>query len=335
MAKNVKRYSKEDEEYYARVIAELPMLHDGSGQSWMRNPLPPESEERPVEIKRTPEVNRRVKEDPNKVRHLENAQENPDEVRVSYNSEDGEPVLTSLRPLGSEPSHGGPNAPTVVDSNLPAPSYDDVPESTFKCNPFSLFFHQLWWGFLIGITFGILYPVVVCKQERFFAKRTKINGHQLKFEGKAGSLFGHYMLWWLLTIVTLGIYGFWLERNVLNWKAVRTNFEGSNEELKGGYKGSAILLALLRLAWYALGVITLGIMIPQAMCWEKKYICCRTTYKGRQLEFDGKGIQLFGRFLLWGLLTIITLGIYGFWMQVKIRWWFTIHTHFADAPKAQ
>ena len=187
---------------------------------------------------------------------------------------------------------------------------------------------------MLFITLGILYPVVVCKKERFYAKRTKINGHQLKFEGKAGSLFGHYMLWWLLTIVTLGIYAFWLEKKLLQWKAARMNFEGSNEELTGNYTGSAILLALLRIAWYLLGIVTLGIMLPQAICWEKKYIYSRTTYKGRQLEFNGRGIQLFGRSLLWGLLLIVTLGIYGFWLPIKVRCWFIVHTHFADAPKA-
>ena len=337
MAKKVRKYSAEDEAYYNQIIAELPMLHDGSGQSWMRNPLPPEDEVNevsPVEIKRTPEVKSKKKDDNEYIPHLENAQVNPDEVRVSYNEDDGEEKVASLRPIGGESSHGGPNSPSVVDNLAPVPVGDDVAESTFRCNPFSLFFHQLWWGFLLFITLGILYPVVVCKKERFYAKRTKINGHQLKFEGKAGSLFGHYMLWWLLTIVTLGIYAFWLEKKLLQWKAARMNFEGSNEELTGNYTGSAILLALLRIAWYLLGIVTLGIMLPQAICWEKKYIYSRTTYKGRQLEFNGRGIQLFGRSLLWGLLLIVTLGIYGFWLPIKVRWWFIAHTHFADAPKA-
>ena len=46
--------------------------------------------------------------------------------------------------------------------------------------------------------------------------------------------------------------------------------------------------------------------------------------------FDGRAIQLFGNWIKWLLLTVITLGIYGFWLNIKIKKWITKHTHFAN-----
>lgn len=46
--------------------------------------------------------------------------------------------------------------------------------------------------------------------------------------------------------------------------------------------------------------------------------------------FDGKAIQLFGSWIKWFLLTIITLGIYRFWLPIKLRQWKTKHTSFVE-----
>ena len=58
--------------------------------------------------------------------------------------------------------------------------------------------------------------------------------------------------------------------------------------------------------------------------WEIKH----TVIEGRRLEFDGTAIQLFGNWIKWLLLTIVTFGIYGFWVSIKLRQWKTMHTHF-------
>jgi len=58
--------------------------------------------------------------------------------------------------------------------------------------------------------------------------------------------------------------------------------------------------------------------------WEIKH----TVIEGRRLEFDGTTVQLFGNWIKWLLLTIVTFGIYGFWVSIKLRQWKTMHTHF-------
>ena len=60
--------------------------------------------------------------------------------------------------------------------------------------------------------------------------------------------------------------------------------------------------------------------------WETKH----TVIEGRRLTFDGTAIELFGQWIKWFLLTIITLGIYSFWVAISLKKWKTKHTHFAN-----
>jgi uncharacterized membrane protein YjgN (DUF898 family) len=46
--------------------------------------------------------------------------------------------------------------------------------------------------------------------------------------------------------------------------------------------------------------------------------------------FIGKGSSLLGKFILWYFLTIITLGIYSFWMIAKLEKFKVENTVFED-----
>lgn len=78
----------------------------------------------------------------------------------------------------------------------------------------------------------------------------------------------------------------------------------------------------------ALTVFTLGFGFPWACCfflsWEAKH----TVINGRRLTFSGSGSQLFLRWVLWWFLTIITLGIFGFWVWIKTKRWIVSNTVF-------
>ncbi|MGN0765435.1 MAG: DUF898 family protein [Christensenellales bacterium] len=80
--------------------------------------------------------------------------------------------------------------------------------------------------FLISlITLGIALPWAVCMKERWYAKRTVIDGKQLTFDGTGGQLFGNYIKWFLLSIITLGIYSFWLSIKMKKWVVSHTHTE--------------------------------------------------------------------------------------------------------------
>ncbi len=75
--------------------------------------------------------------------------------------------------------------------------------------------------------------------------------------------------------------------------------------------------------------ITLGFGAPWAICLKERWMAEHTIIDGQQLTFDGTGGQLFGNYIKWFLLTLITFGIYGFWLDIKLKQWITKHTHHA------
>lgn len=88
-----------------------------------------------------------------------------------------------------------------------------------------------------------------------------------------------------------------------------------------GYIGINILAALIT-------IFTLFIAYPWAMCMRYRWEIKHTTIDDRQLKFDGTGAQLFGSYIKWFLLCIITIGIYSLWLPIKIQQWKVKHTHF-------
>ena len=63
-------------------------------------------------------------------------------------------------------------------------------------------------GFIVLITLGIATPWAICLKEKWYVSHTVIDGKRLVFDGTGGQLFGNYIKWFLLTIITLGIYSF-------------------------------------------------------------------------------------------------------------------------------
>ena len=76
-------------------------------------------------------------------------------------------------------------------------------------------------------------------------------------------------------------------------------------------------------------ICTFGLCVPWAVCLKQDWIARHTVIDGRRLTFDGTGGQLFGNYIKWFLLTLITCGIYGFWLDIKMKQWIVKHTHHA------
>ena len=66
-------------------------------------------------------------------------------------------------------------------------------------------------------TLGIGVPWAIVLRESWKAKHTIINGSRVTFTGSGAGLFGHYIKWWLLCVITLGIYGFWVAPRLTKW----------------------------------------------------------------------------------------------------------------------
>lgn len=82
-------------------------------------------------------------------------------------------------------------------------------------------------GFLITFfTLGICYPFAVVLIQRWKAKHTLLHGNRLVFTGSAWGLFGNWIRWLLLIIITFGIYSFWVQPRMQKWIVEHTEVNG-------------------------------------------------------------------------------------------------------------
>ena len=58
---------------------------------------------------------------------------------------------------------------------------------------------------------------------------TYIDGQPLAFTGSALGLFGLWIKWFLLIIITLGIYSFWVAPRIQQWKVENTDFDPTRQ----------------------------------------------------------------------------------------------------------
>ena len=88
------------------------------------------------------------------------------------------------------------------------------------------------------------------------------------------------------------------------------------------------------LGWHLLAfllfVVTATLALPWCACIIYRYETRHTIVEGHRLKFTGKGIQLFGRYLLWLLLSILTALIFTLWIPTKLKKWKAKHVVFAD-----
>lgn len=199
------------------------------------------------------------------------------------------------------------------------------------------------------ITVGIAYPFMMCWKLRWEADHTYIDGRKLVFDGNGGQLLGKWLLWMLLSIVTIFIYAiFRLPLNMNRWKAKHTHFadnyqslgdENQKPVLKPGVpesKFTGSIFGLWGVNWLSnfVTLITLSFGMYWAHCYQERWYAKHTEYDGCKLVFDGKGRQYFGKCFVWVLLTIVTVGIYSFWLTVKVKDWTMSHTHIAKGAAA-
>lgn len=87
------------------------------------------------------------------------------------------------------------------------------------------------------------------------------------------------------------------------------------------FNGGLLGLIGISILQFLLIVFTLTLGLAWAVCMKIRWYARHTRINGRQVEFDGKGIQLFGNYIKWFFLSIITLGIYTFWLGIKMEKW--------------
>ena len=100
-----------------------------------------------------------------------------------------------------------------------------------------------------------------------------------------------------------------------------TNTSWTNSYFDGGLLG----LIGVNLAVAFVSFITLGLAWPALWCFRLRWVYKHTVVGGYRLKFTGRGGQLFGKYLLWVLLTVVTFTIYAWWLPIKYKKWEVSH----------
>ncbi|PRP90153.1 hypothetical protein ENSA5_67710 [Enhygromyxa salina] len=195
---------------------------------------------------------------------------------------------------------------------------------------------QLFVTFLVGylltmVTFGIYGPWFICKLQKFFAENTTAmtddgTMYQPRFDGTGGDLFVTFLVGYLLTAITFGIYGAWFMCKMNKWFAENTKITKNGQEVGGlNFVGEGGELLVTFIVGYLLTLITFGIYMAWFQVKLIKFNADNTkiNVEGQRLgmRFTGEGGELFVIILVGYLLSIVTFGIYMFWMMAKLFKW--------------
>ena len=188
-------------------------------------------------------------------------------------------------------------------------------DSYFDGGYFAFIGYNLLVVFVTTITLGLAFPWMCCLLERWKAKHTIICGKRKVFNGTGIQLIGKFLLWGFLTIITFGIYGFWMSLSIKKWITKHTHFVGeedNNSYFDGGifgFIGTNILAAIVTFVPF--------VGFAWANVIKLKWFNTHTVVDSRRLVFVGTTGQFFLKYLVWGLLTTITLGVFGLFVPVK------------------
>ena len=167
---------------------------------------------------------------------------------------------------------------------------------------------------------------------------SQAQNYRFQFFGKGSEYFAIMIVNWLLTLVTLGIYYPWARAKRLKYIYGQTilndehfNFAGTGNEMFRGFikvilfyviaMGVYVLLIFKQMPFPALLFLFLAIFAfyPLAVHGSFRYRMSRTSYRGICFGYRGDRTELFKNWMKWGLLTMVTFGIYGAWMSMNVR----------------
>lgn len=85
--------------------------------------------------------------------------------------------------------------------------------------------HELKCTLLNVITLGFAYPWTLCMKYESKYNHTVICGKRLKFIGNPKELIGCWITWWILCVITFGLYGLVVRVRFQKWATANIIFE--------------------------------------------------------------------------------------------------------------
>lgn len=179
---------------------------------------------------------------------------------------------------------------------------------------------------------------------------TEPRRYPLRFNGAGSAYFAIVIVNWLLTLITLGLYYPWAKARTLRYLYGSTQFDGDHfvfsgtgKEMFVGFVKAILLflvLAALIFVIQAFSLYVIGLLIayllffailPLMVHGSYRYRMSRTSWRGIRFGYQGNKWELFANMMQWMLLTVVSLGVYAFWMTVNLRRFLFSNIHFGNA----
>lgn len=94
----------------------------------------------------------------------------------------------------------------------------------FRGGALTCFGTSLLCAIIVFFTLGLCTPWAITIFQKWQTRNTYVEGRQLKFIGGGWSLIGRWIKWWFFTLITCGIYSFWIYPDLQKWIANNTKF---------------------------------------------------------------------------------------------------------------
>lgn len=176
--------------------------------------------------------------------------------------------------------------------------------------------------------------------------------HTLSFFGKGVEYAILFFKNLFLTIITLGLYYPWAKVEMLRYYYQSTEFKGNRfvfhgtgkEVFRGFIKVYVIVIALNLFMQYGVssgkgGVAIVAfllfysvifMLIPLAIHGAARYRSSRSSWRGIHFKYNGIRKEMVKLCVKGFLLTLVTFGIYGAWLQVDLRKYILSHLKFGN-----
>ena len=197
-------------------------------------------------------------------------------------------------------------------------------------------FAKFFLGYILcALTMGIYAPWFICDLARWFLERSDAvaedgSTYQVTFSMQGGELLLALLLNYVLTLLSLGVYGAWayckVRGQILEHVHIYENGEHVGTMRFVAQGGSLLILGLVQ---YLLCVVSLGIYVPWAFVKLTQFVNQHTRVRYRERwfrgDFTGSGGAYLALNIVGLLLTQLTLGIYYAWYYAKKRSFETNH----------
>lgn len=173
--------------------------------------------------------------------------------------------------------------------------------------------------------------------------------NQLEFKGEGRTLFGLTIVNTILTLITLGLYYPWAKVKYLQYyyqnfymSGDHFSFHGTGQEIfKGFIKAILFIVAIVALYFVfiliklpmigvLLYVIGFLLIIPIAMHGTMRYRLAKTSWRSIHFGYRGNLTKLMKLYFKGLGLSIVTLGIYAYWFEMKFRSYLFDHIRFGN-----